>query len=1040
MFDKYFNPPTIDVSPVLVAAAPRAVDIADSPVSTLINQDAPLTNSTSQGSSSNVRPSHTPFELLGMWTKNHPIANVIGDPFRSVSTRKQLQTIDMMELYIMNRQHGRMILKLIENGPLKWPSIEENGMTRPKKYSELSATKAIQADCYVKATNFILQGLPPEQGDDPIDPINHMMSFLSTVITSRYPTTNNQLRNSSNPRQQATINNGRITLQPVQGRQISFASDPGITEGQATQTIITHNDAYQADDLDAYDSDCDELNTAKVALMANLSHYGSDALAENSVNSSDPTPSNRPTKVKVPKELPKVIMVNTSLKKLKHHLAGFDVVVKERTTATTITEGTWGFEHTEACFRDESSEKKVLVITTLKDALRKLKGKSLADEAVTSHSIAPKMVNVDVKPLNPRLLNNRSAHSNYLRHTQEEAVILREIVEQEKLQNPLNAYLDSALVKPSTRASGSQPSGNTKKDKIQQPPSSTQKNKVEAYPRIVKTSLKNKNCTIESKGTAYVQHFKLNANSKLIWFKCNGFDQDAPSPCNSQTTPETQSPIIPNNVEEDNHDLDVAHMNNNPFFSITIPEIPSNQSSSTDYIHTIVHPDHQISEHNIKWTKDHPLENIIGQLVRLVSTRLQLYKQALFCYYDAFLTLVEPKMYKDALTQSCWIEAMQEELNEFERLELWELLPRPDNVMVITLKWIYKVKLDEMGCILKNKARFDSCDPMDTPMVEKSKLDEDNKGKTVDPLYYRGMIGTLLYLIARRSISTSDFTLSRSMKFFNPPFEEEILAFLSNLGYPGNIITLSEVKVEILPQPWRTFETIINKCLSDLSIPRRNKVDWHLASDDLILTTMRFIPQHEVVEKYSAILPDNLTNQSMKESKAYKTYYDFGTRKAIPKPKYVRRSVKEKTKQAPKASSSKRIKSAAKVTRSRKKKQIAEGLKTLSKIGLFEAEQMKLAIKRSKTQLYSSQPSSSGANEGTGVSPGVPDVPTYGSDDERISWKSSDEEDDDDETNVSKVKDDDDQEDDDDETNVSKVKDDDDQEDDDEQDNDDDQY
>ncbi|GKA41615.1 hypothetical protein Tco_0734275, partial [Tanacetum coccineum] len=165
-----------------------------------------------------------------------------------------------------------------------------------------------------------------------------MMSFLSAFVTSRYPTTNNQLRNSSNPGQQATINDGRITLQPVQGRQISFASgtsmtytpgasgsnsekqrtvicynfkgeghmskqctkpkrkrddtwfkdkvllvqaqangqilheeelaflaDPGIAEGQATQTIITHNAAYQADDLDAYDSNCDELNTTKIA-------------------------------------------------------------------------------------------------------------------------------------------------------------------------------------------------------------------------------------------------------------------------------------------------------------------------------------------------------------------------------------------------------------------------------------------------------------------------------------------------------------------------------------------------------------------------------------------------------------------------------------------------------------------------------------------------------------------------------------------------------------------------------------------------------
>ncbi|GKA52772.1 uncharacterized mitochondrial protein-like protein [Tanacetum coccineum] len=88
-------------------------------------------------------------------------------------------------------------------------------------------------------------------------------------------------------------------------------------------------------------------------------------------------------------------------------------------------------------------------------------------------------------------------------------------------------------------------------------------------------------------------------------------DQDAPSPSHSQTTPETQPPIIPNDVEEDNHDIEIAHMGNDPYFGILILEIPSYQSSLSDSIHTIVHPDHQISKHNNKWTKDHPLENII---------------------------------------------------------------------------------------------------------------------------------------------------------------------------------------------------------------------------------------------------------------------------------------------------------------------------------------------------------------------------------------------------------------------------------------------
>ncbi|GKD02991.1 hypothetical protein Tco_1177965 [Tanacetum coccineum] len=82
--------------------------------------------------------------------------------------------------------------------------------------------------------------------------------------------------------------------------------------------------------------------------------------------------------------------------------------------------------------------------------------------------------------------------------------------------------LSSTGVKLSTSASGSQPSGNTKKDKIKQTPSSTQKNKVEAHPRKVKSSLKNKDCVVAPKGTAYVQHSKLNTNSELKCVKCNG--------------------------------------------------------------------------------------------------------------------------------------------------------------------------------------------------------------------------------------------------------------------------------------------------------------------------------------------------------------------------------------------------------------------------------------------------------------------------------------------------------------------------------------
>nr|GEV51723.1 hypothetical protein [Tanacetum cinerariifolium] len=461
-----------------------------------------------------------------------------------------------------------MILESVENGPLIWPTLEENGVTRPRKYAELTPAETIQVD-YDEIIQLLMQGTSltkqerecklydkfdkftykkgktllnqqqqqPEflqldsgltvpvfnQCDDPIDAINHMISFLSAVFTSRYPTTNNQLRNLSNPRQQAIINDGRVNLQLVHGRQISFATDLGIAEGQATQIVITHNAAYQADDLDAYNSDCDELNTTKVTLMANLSHYGLDVLAEvHNPDNIDPSPSSRPIKVEVPKELPKVSMVNTSLKKLKHHLAGFDMVVKERTTTTTIIEGSWGFKHTKACFRDEiipfikalkdifntfdqyliddlnevqnffhqmeqvveqhrlednsvsnqsapsfdqyfelnelkaqlqekdtvirklkegikslyetmnKDKEQGLILAALKNDLRKLKGIDLVDNAVTTHAITPEMLKIDVDPLAPKLLNNRTAHSDYLRHTQEQVVILREVVKQEK--------------------------------------------------------------------------------------------------------------------------------------------------------------------------------------------------------------------------------------------------------------------------------------------------------------------------------------------------------------------------------------------------------------------------------------------------------------------------------------------------------------------------------------------------------------------------------------------------------------------------------
>nr|GEZ98513.1 hypothetical protein [Tanacetum cinerariifolium] len=120
-----------------------------------------------------------------------------------------------------------------------------------------------------------------------------------------------------------------------------------------------------------------------------------------------------------------------------------------------------------------SLQEKVLVITALKVTLSKFKGKAVANEAVPLHSINPELLKIDVAPLAPKLRNNRTHHTDYLRHTQEETATLREIVERVNLLSS---------------ASGSQPQGNTKNDRIQRAPSEAKKNKLEDHHRTVRPS------------------------------------------------------------------------------------------------------------------------------------------------------------------------------------------------------------------------------------------------------------------------------------------------------------------------------------------------------------------------------------------------------------------------------------------------------------------------------------------------------------------------------------------------------------------------
>ncbi|GKE41622.1 retrovirus-related pol polyprotein from transposon TNT 1-94, partial [Tanacetum coccineum] len=174
-------------------------------------------------------------------------------------------------------------------------------------------------------------------------------------------------------------------------------------------------------------------------------------------------------------------------------------------------------------------------------------------------------------------------------------------------------------------------------------------------------------------------------------------DQDAPSTNIPSTQEQEHSLIISQGVEESPK---TPHFHDDPLHE-SLHEDSTSQGSSSN-----VRPSYTPLELIGRWTKDHQIANVIGDPSRSVSMRKQLKTNAMWCYFDTFITSVEPKNFKQEMTEPSRIFAMHEEIHEFKRLQVWELVSCPDKVMLIKLKWIYKVKTDKFGEVLKNKARL----------------------------------------------------------------------------------------------------------------------------------------------------------------------------------------------------------------------------------------------------------------------------------------------------------------------------------------------
>nr|GEZ69982.1 hypothetical protein [Tanacetum cinerariifolium] len=447
-----------------------------------------------------------------------------------------------------------------------------------------------------------------QKGDDPIDAINHMMPFLTSVVASRYPATNNQLRTSSNPRQQATINNERVIIQPIQGRQnhmstgssrpfvsgsggtsgkqkvilcynckgeghmskqctkpkrkhdaewfkdkvllvqaqangqvlqkeeLDFLADPGTAESSSNQTVITTNAAYQANDLDAYDSNCDKLNTAKVALMANLSDHGSDNLAENSTLPALQDDLIFSVIEQLKTQVANCTKINQDNKQanelltaeLESVIGKSDVVVVPDSEENLMLAEESRSKMIEKQKDPQMIEKKVITkpidyailnqLSTNFDTRFVPQTESSVEQAFWSqYSVStdepnlfgttivevPKELSkvsmVDVASLVPKMHKNRTAHTDYITHTQEKAATLREIVERVTLVSS---------------ASGSKSQNNKKKNRIQKTQKKAKKTELEDHLRKVKSSL-NKASVVDSKNTSSVIKSVSNVNLDL---------------------------------------------------------------------------------------------------------------------------------------------------------------------------------------------------------------------------------------------------------------------------------------------------------------------------------------------------------------------------------------------------------------------------------------------------------------------------------------------------------------------------------------------
>nr|GFA27021.1 integrase, catalytic region, zinc finger, CCHC-type, peptidase aspartic, catalytic [Tanacetum cinerariifolium] len=243
----------------------------------------------------------------------------------------------------------------------------------------------------------------------------------------------------------------------------------------------------------------------------------------------------------------------------------------------------------------------------------------------------------------------------------------------------------------------------------------------------------------------------------------NSNQQDTQPTTNIQPTSAPSTPTYVHAEEINNNQAEEEHLQDDKFTNplcTLVQEVV--ESSSHNIGNSNVHDFNQPQVFEYRWTKDHPLERVRGNPSKPVQTRRQLTTDPEMCMFALTMSTAEPKNIKEAMANSAWIQAMQEELHQFDRLQVWELVDKPFGKFVIRLKWLWKKK-DEDQIVIHNKAR----------LVAKGYAQEEgiNFKESFAPVAHLEAVQIFIAYVAHKSFTI--YQMDMKTVFLNGPLKEE---------------------------------------------------------------------------------------------------------------------------------------------------------------------------------------------------------------------------------------------------------------------------